>query len=214
MTEPFPASDFDDWAETYDQAVPGWRAFPFTGYEEVLRTIYKLAEPRPGFTVLDLGTGTGNLAVPFVRAGCRLWCTDFSEHMLAKARQKLPGAHFVLHDLNSPMPPELDCLFDRVISAYVFHHFEPEKKVSIIKNLCAHSLPSDGYIIIGDIAFPDTTDRDKIRADLGEKWEEEFYWLVDESTFALNKIGVSVQYEQVSSCAGVFVIHPLVSKIS
>ena len=36
MTDPFPASDFDNWAETYDQDVIS-DSFPFTGYQETLQ---------------------------------------------------------------------------------------------------------------------------------------------------------------------------------
>ena len=103
---PFPASEFDDWAENYDNSISMDR-FPFQGYQEVLRRIITLARPRPGLTVLDLGTGTGNLAMLFARAGCELWCSDFSEAMLAKGREKLPGAHFILHDLRIDLPPGL-----------------------------------------------------------------------------------------------------------
>ena len=206
--DPFPVSEFDNWAETYDQAVLDVSTFPFTGYDITLDTIVRMAKPHPGLCVLDLGTGTGNLAFPFSSAGCNLWCTDFSEAMLSRARKKLSNAHFFLHDLRLPLPHELERPFDRIVSAYVFHHFELDKKVSIIEGLCAHHLSSDGTIFIGDIAFPDTAGRDKLRAELDEKWEEEFYWLVDESVFALEKIGMRVRYEQVSSCAGVFVIRP------
>lgn len=205
--DPFPASDFDDWAATYDQSVADWQAFPFTGYDEVLRTIFQLAEPRPGLSVLDLGTGTGNLAVPFARAGCDLWCTDFSEPMLAKARQKLPAAHFVLHDLRANFPPELNRPFDRIVSAYVFHHFELDEKIRILRGLLPRLAPG-GRLVIGDIAFANIAALERVKAEAGDEWEDEFYWLVDEALVALEKAGVQAEYSQISSCAGVFVLLP------
>jgi putative AdoMet-dependent methyltransferase len=208
MKDPFPASSFDDWAETYDQTVLDVGTFPFTGYDITIKTMIHLVEPRPGLSVLDLGTGTGNLALPLTNAGCILWCTDFSVAMLSKARQKIPEAHLFLHDLRLPFPHGLERSFDRIVSAYVFHHFDLDKKVSIIKNLCVNHLTPDGTVIIGDIAFPDRTRRDKLRVELDEKWEEEFYLLADESLPALEKTGMSVRYEQVSPCAGIFVIYP------
>ncbi len=207
MTSPadlFPASDFDDWAATYDQSVSGWQAFPFTGYEEVLGTILRLAEPRPGLSVLDLGTGTGNLALPFARAGCDLWCTDFSEPLLAKAREKLPEAHFALHDLRADFPSELNRSFDRIVSAYVFHHFPLDEKVRILQSLITHHLSPNGRILIGDIAFPNQAAREQVKAEAGEEWEDEFYWLVSESIPALENAGFKVEYVQVSVCAGIF----------
>ncbi len=119
----FPSSDFDQWAETYDQDVVSQDKFPFAGYDSALRTVVELAAPQRGMTVLDIGTGTGNLAVRFAKAGCQLWCSDFSRSMLEHARRKLPTAKMVLHDLANEWPAELDRDFDRIVSAYVFHHF-------------------------------------------------------------------------------------------
>ncbi|KAF0106511.1 MAG: smtA6 [Anaerolineaceae bacterium] len=201
----FPASDFDDWAETYDRSVADWQAFPFTGYDDLLKTVLRLAEPRPGLSVLDLGTGTGNLALPFARAGCDLWCTDFSEPMLAKARQKLPAAHFVLHDLRLPLHAGFQRPFDRIVSAYVFHHFELDEKIRVLRGLFPHLAPG-GRIIIGDIAFQDAAAMEKVKLAAGGEWEDEFYWLADEALAALREAGIQAEYSQVSSCAGVFVL--------
>jgi ubiquinone/menaquinone biosynthesis C-methylase UbiE len=127
--DPFPASEFDQWAESYDADVVTYGTFPFAGYERVLDAAVGMASVEAGMSVLDLGVGTGNLALRFSALGCRLWCTDYSPSMLAKARPKLPEARFVLHDLRDPFPPELNRRFDRVVSAYTFHHFELDQKV-------------------------------------------------------------------------------------
>ena len=121
--DPFPASDFDDWATQYDEAVSD-QGFPFTGYQRLLAETVRLTGVKAGMTVLDLGAGTGNLAEKFSALGCELWCTDFSSQMLACARLKIPAAHFFLHDLRQSFPPALLRRFDRVVSAYVFHHFD------------------------------------------------------------------------------------------
>jgi putative AdoMet-dependent methyltransferase len=207
MTTPpdlFPASEFDDWAETYDNSV-SIDQFPFHGYRDVLAKIVSLARPHPGLSVLDLGTGTGNLALRFARAGCKLWCTDFSQPMLTKASQKLPEAHCFLHDLRFPLPPELAGPFDCIVFAYVFHHFELAEKIRILRGLLPHLAPG-GSILIGDIAFQNNSALEQVKAEAGEEWEDEFYWLVDESVLVLESQGFTVLYEQVSSCAGVFKI--------
>ena len=86
MTDPFPPEEFDDWAENYDQSVANTQSFPFTGYEEVLDKVVELATPQPGMQVLDLGTGTGNLALRFDAIGCEIWGTDFSSADAGKSQ--------------------------------------------------------------------------------------------------------------------------------
>lgn len=204
QTDLFPPSDFDPWAKTYDDDVRQQSVFPFDGYARVLETVVNLGEPRGGMSVLDLGTGTGNLAVMFAERGCDLWCTDFSEAMLAKAREKVPQAHFILADLRTDWSPELDRRFDRIVSAYVFHHLELDEKVRVCRELVTQSLDPNGVLIIGDLSFPNKAEMDRFAKSVGDLWDEEFYWLADESIPALEAAGLTVSYQQISACAGVY----------
>jgi putative AdoMet-dependent methyltransferase len=202
----FPSSDFDVWAETYDGDVEAERAFPFAGYGEALSTVVDFAAPKPGMTVLDLGTGTGNLAQRFAALGCELWCTDFSAAMLERASRKLPGSRMILHDLGEAWPPELERRFDRVISAYVFHHFTLSRKVQLIKDLALGHLTPGGRLVIADISFPDEPAMRAFAASVGELWEEEDYWLAKASMQAIRGVGLKVDYRQISESAGVYCI--------
>jgi len=202
----FPVGDFDQWAETYDRDVLEPARFPFGGYEDVLRAVLRLAGPKPGMRVLDLGTGTGNLARLFSNAGCRVWGTDFSPMMLQRAREKLPAATLVLHDLASSWPHELELQFDRIVSAYVFHHFDLDKKISLLGELVRMRLTSGGRLIVADLSFPNGVAMQEFAASMGDEWEEEYYWLADESKAALRRSALTVTYEQVSECAGVYCI--------
>jgi putative AdoMet-dependent methyltransferase len=204
--DPFPPSDFDAWAENYDQSTHAYPDFPFAGYDQVLQTIVELTKPQPGQVILDLGTGTANLAMLFDQLGCELWCTDFSPLMLEKARQKLPQAHFALHDLRAAAwPSEFNRRFAGIVSAYVFHHFELEKKVSLCRELVSQRLVPGGRLVIGDLSFPSLATKKTFSRDIPD-WEEECFWLVDEALIALQKAGLEVAYRQVSTCAGVYQI--------
>jgi putative AdoMet-dependent methyltransferase len=206
MADPFPAEEFDGWAENYDQSVANTEDFPFTGYEAVLDKVVELANSQPGMSVLDLGTGTGNLALRFQRLGCQIWGTDFSAAMLEKARPKLPKAHLVQADLRGEWPPALNRRFDLIVSAYVFHHFELGRKVQIIAPLICQHLAPKGCLIIADIAFEHQHALEAFKHAAGNAWDDEYYWLADESITALTQIGLRVEYIQVSSCAGIFTI--------
>jgi ubiquinone/menaquinone biosynthesis C-methylase UbiE len=208
MTDLFPPEDFDEWAESYDQSVTNNEIFPFTGYNKVLAKVVELVAPQSGMQVLDLGIGTGNLALRFERLGCEIWGTDFSTAMLEKARTKLPKAHLFQADLRGDWPLELNRSFDHIVSAYVFHHFELGEKVQIVELLVREHLKPGGSLIVADIAFQNPYDLEEIKRAAGDEWEDEFYWLADEAMIALKENRLRVEYTQVSTCAGIFVISP------
>jgi putative AdoMet-dependent methyltransferase len=202
--DPFPASEFDQWAESYDADVVTHDTFPFAGYEQVLNAVVEIAGAEAGMSVLDLGVGTGNLALRFSALGCRLWCTDYSPSMLEKARPKLPEARLILHDLRGPFPPELNRRFDRIVSAYTFHHFELDHKVALSSLLAREHVVSGGSVILADISFPSAAKMRGFATAIGDHWNEEPYWLADQALPALRQAGLNAEYRQISEYAGVF----------
>lgn len=90
--------------------------------------------PREVGRVLDLGTGDGRLLALLLteRPAARGVGLDFSDVMLAAARQRFAGEErvdLVEHDLTEPLP-ELG-RFDAVVSSFVIHHLEHERKRSL-----------------------------------------------------------------------------------
>ncbi len=123
MTDParpaasLPVRDgYDRWAAVYDHDANPLQALEGPHVRELLGDVRGLA-------VLDLGCGTGRHALWLAAAGADVTAVDFSEGMLAEARQK-PGAdavRFVVHDLHEPLPFG-DGAFDRVVSGLVLEH--------------------------------------------------------------------------------------------
>jgi hypothetical protein len=62
-----------------------------------------------------------------------------------------------------------------------------------------------GRLVIGDLSFPSLAAKETFSQKILD-WEEECYWLADESIAALRKAGLRVEYRQISSCAGVYQI--------
>lgn len=206
MTDMNPESQFDQWAPEYDEAVRDEASFPFAGYSHVLSRVVALAAPEPGMALLELGPGTGNLTVRLVQTGAAVWAVDFSVEMIARASRKAPQASFAKAGLMDDYPPEFHRPFDRVISTYTFHELPFPNKLTLLRRLFAHHLVPDGFVVIGDIGFPNTIARDAVRAQAGEEWDEEFYWIQDETADALAIAGFAMEWEQISRCGAVIVI--------
>lgn len=75
---------WDDYAASYDTIL---LRMPY--YLEVLGRHYDALAPQVGDCVLDLGAGTGNLAIPLAKAGCRVTAVDISRAMVNKLLVKL-----------------------------------------------------------------------------------------------------------------------------
>lgn len=203
MSAEFPPEEFDSWADTYDQDVDE-SGFPFEGYTQVLNRILEQSAAREGMTVLDLGAGTGNLAALFYRRGCRLWCLDFSGPMLERLRLKLPEAVVARADIQGEWPPEFQRRYDRIVSAYTFHHFPLEAKVDLVRRLLGERLNTGGRLVIGDLAFENEAEKEAVRKKLKDEWDDEYYWLADETLEAFARIGVKARFTRVPPFAGVF----------
>lgn len=199
---------FDRWAATYDSTLLDATGFPFEGYGAVLQRLFELAEPRPGLRVLDLGTGTGALASLFAAASCEVTGIDFSEEMLARARERVPTATFKRVNLLDEWPTDMKARsFDRVASSYVLHEFTDKTKVELLARLAKESLAPGGMILIGDILFPDTASRSAAHEEWHNVWDgEEHYAAANELVLALQSRGLTARFESPSFCAGVLTV--------
>jgi tRNA (cmo5U34)-methyltransferase len=114
-------------AHTRRRLVPCFDAF-YTGAVRAL----ELAGPGPPRAVLDLGTGTGALAMMVAGAHpqAELTLLDGAPAMIAKAAANLgPRATATLvQDFAEPLP---DGPFDAVVSSLAIHHLDDSGKASL-----------------------------------------------------------------------------------
>jgi putative AdoMet-dependent methyltransferase len=203
MNTEFPPDEFDSWADSYDQSVTE-SGFPFEGYSQVLNTIVEQSEVQKDMSILDLGAGTGNLSALFYPLGCRLWCLDFSGDMLRQLKEKLPETITAQADIRGEWPREFGGCYDRIVSAYTFHHFPLAQKVELASRLIRDHLNPGGKLVIGDLAFDNTAKKEQVRRELQDQWDDEYYWIVDEAAQAFKYAGMEFRFTRNSKYAGVF----------
>ncbi len=85
-------------------------------------------EVPPGSRVLDIGTGTGEMARALRERGCRVVGVDFSPSMLLSARRKL-GSGVGLAVADASHLPFLPASFDSVAMSFVFRNLEDPGRV-------------------------------------------------------------------------------------
>jgi tRNA (cmo5U34)-methyltransferase len=103
--------------------------------------------------LLELGTGTGETTrcVLARHPGATLVGIDESAHMLAAARDALPGADLRVARLQDPLPAGP---FDLVFSALAVHHLAGPGKADLFARVAGVLAPG-GRFVLGDVVVPD-----------------------------------------------------------
>jgi ubiquinone/menaquinone biosynthesis C-methylase UbiE len=147
-----PALTYDRLTPLFDPVVRGFmreRAFK--------ERLLDQAAIEPGHRVLDLGCGTGTLAVWAKRRvpGAEVIGLDGDEEVLARGRRKAAGAGVDVRldrGLSYDMPYE-DGSFDRVLSSLFFHHLKPDAKGTTVREI-ARVLRPGGELHVADFGPP------------------------------------------------------------
>jgi ubiquinone/menaquinone biosynthesis C-methylase UbiE len=135
----------DFWAK-YFRIYDNLNFFP--SYVELLTSICEELRPEPGSLVLDIGSGTGNLAVKLKDMGCQVVALDFCRDALVRHREKHDDSHLVLADLRHGLPFK-DNSFAAIVSNNVLYTLSAEDQVRVTKGLYRILKPG-GRIVIAN----------------------------------------------------------------
>ncbi len=111
-------------------------------------TARRVCPPRPEWTVLDVGCGTGAALAEYAEAGCRVIGVDPSPAMIAQARIRL-GDAADLRLLVGPRLPVEDSSIDLVLISLVLHSIPRAEAVRVLRE-AARVLVPDGRIVVVD----------------------------------------------------------------
>lgn len=140
---------FDGWADSYDESVSGkdpeYRDV-FEGYETILNEVAK----RVSGTVIEFGTGTGNLTAKLLEAGNSVVGIEPNNKMLEVTAERFPTIKAIDGDLLE-FNVDIENI-DAIVSTYVFHHLTDEEKGIALKKY-ASLLPTNGKIVFADTVF-------------------------------------------------------------
>ena len=133
---------YNNWADVYDDNINKTRDLEAVALHTTL-------QPLPFTTFLEIGCGTGKNTAWLVSKAKHVTAVDFSEAMVAKAKQKITGANveFVQADINEPW-----CFTERTFDAagcsLVLEHVQ---NLQHVFGGAAAKLNSNGYLYIGEL---------------------------------------------------------------
>jgi SAM-dependent methyltransferase len=137
-----PTSYGEAFADVYDD----W----YQSISDVDATVERVEALAAGRPVLELGVGTGRLALPLAARGVEVWGVDASAPMVARLRAKAsgPGVRVLLADMGA-LPLRAAPRFAVVFCAYntFFNLLTPEAQATCLR-AAASVLTADGRLAI------------------------------------------------------------------
>jgi tRNA (cmo5U34)-methyltransferase len=148
-------------------------------YDELQRTLAEATRGLAAERILDLGSGTGVTAraVLAVHPQADLVGVDGSDDMLVHARRLVPGATFVVGELEAPLPPGP---FDLVVSAFAVHHLDGPGKAALFQRIAAALAPGGRFVLCDVVVAQGPVDHPvplEDGVDLPSRVEDQLAWL-------------------------------------
>ena len=135
---------FDRVATIYDET----RALPPDVMERIARRVVAATHAAPATRFLEIGVGTGRIALPFVGRGYPYVGVDISTLMMDRLRSKLPprAQNVTLLEGEATNLPVEDASVDVVLTVHVLHLI-PDWKTALQE--ARRVLRPDGYFVEG-----------------------------------------------------------------
>lgn len=127
---------YDQWATIYDTSPNPQIVLEFPD-------VIGLLAPRAGETILDAACGTGRYTAAIAEQGALVIGLDFSDQMLAIARNRMPATEFHTADLTKPLS-FLSHHFDGILCAQALKHIAD---LSIVMREFARVLRPGGRMV-------------------------------------------------------------------
>ena len=144
-----------------------------TGFRQLRDRILELAAPQAGDVVVDVGSGTGLLALKLAPRVEQVWAIDISASMVDYLRTKAASAGLQNVDAavaSAVSLPLVDAFADLVVSNYCFHHMGDVDKRRALQEAMRVLRPG-GRLVIGDMMFDLAPDDPRNRAVIAGKVE-------------------------------------------
>jgi SAM-dependent methyltransferase len=143
------------FTSVYEQAAP----WDIGGAQPALADLFDAFPPQS--PVLDVGCGSGDLAIALGQRGLQVLGVDFVDTAIAQARAKaaaLPAATAGLLEFqvgDALRPSHLQRSFGSVVDCGFFHLFEPAPRDSFVAELAAILAPGGRYYLLAfSVDFP------------------------------------------------------------
>jgi ubiquinone/menaquinone biosynthesis C-methylase UbiE len=141
----------------WDRRVTGWHAHVTTvgGFAQVRGRLLAIADPGPADACVDLGAGTGFVALALAPLAGSVLAVDISsvmaDSLAARAAQDgLRNVRTAVADLRTFRLPAASV--DLVVSSYALHHLRDEDK-RVLAAEAARWLRPGGRIVVADMMF-------------------------------------------------------------
>jgi ubiquinone/menaquinone biosynthesis C-methylase UbiE len=150
---------FDRAADTYDAT----RGYSRAVADAIGAALFAAAGGRPGVRLLEIGIGTGRIAIPLLALGANVTGVDISTRMMDRLRANLgarqaehPTAPWGALDLrqgNMTALPFADGAFDAIVAVHVFHLVYPWEQAL---DEALRVLAPGGSLLLGNDRHPDS----------------------------------------------------------